>query len=87
MGEKCRGCGMALNGIHGQMSAVTVPGTGRNAKWNYYGGFCCSRACDERACRELEDDMPGHGIESSARHGLSTPARNKIEANWGSGNG
>lgn len=67
---KCRGCGRLLDGDdyrYGGRAFVPhasplIRGPRREAKACHYGGFVCSEACDRRACLNLEQTMPGHGI-------------------------
>lgn len=81
----CRGCGMVLNGEpHYKGKQAVHPRTGKTVPFCFYGGFVCSRTCDERACLEQERSMPGHG--TSQQH-IGTAARERIERNWRSTDG
>jgi hypothetical protein len=83
----CRGCGKVLRGdAHMYGSRAYVPDTtttrtgyDREARRCHYGGFVCSRACDVRACLELERSMPGHGITQKT---VGQSAMRTIERNW-----
>lgn len=77
---KCRGCGMNLVGRPYEMGGTaTHPTTGRPCPVNYYGGFVCSEVCDYRACLELEQSMPGHGIRQTR---VGVLASNHTRKNW-----
>lgn len=76
----CRGCGKPLNGSGRQMDAVTDPDTKKDAKWNHYGGWVCSRQCDYNSSLELERSMPGHMGQNSLSTGSA--AYNSVERNW-----
>lgn len=56
------------------------PETKKLCKINHYGGFVCSRQCDERASLELEDSMPGHGY--NPKRTLGCYARESLRRNW-----
>jgi hypothetical protein len=59
----CRGCGKTLDGKpYFQGGFAYDPDTKKQAKKCYYGGWVCSRRCDEKACLKLEQSMPGHGL-------------------------
>lgn len=75
--QNCRGCGKLLIGKY---PYAYDPKTKKDAKWNYYGGFVCSEACDVRASLELEQSMPGHG---SSQKYISQAAKAKVKSNWG----
>lgn len=77
----CRGCGMLLRGKPYYMGGSAYhPVTGERCPANHYGGFVCSRSCDIRASRELENSMPGHINDPNSR--LSSYAQERIRRNW-----
>ncbi len=77
----CRGCNMALDGkAYCYGGSAYHPTTGDECKSNYYGGYVCSEDCDYKACRELEECMPGAGKGGS----ISNAASARIYKNWGS---
>lgn len=77
---ECRGCGKTLNGDGSQMSAVYDPDTREAAKWNYYGGWVCSRTCDYNSSLELERSMPGHMGQKSLS--IGSESYKSVERNW-----
>lgn len=77
----CRGCGRELRGSpyrKGGRAYYPLNELGI-VRACYYGGWVCSESCDIRACKELEESMPGHGNGS----GLSRETRKRIESKWG----
>lgn len=74
---KCRNCRKDLAGSTKSMYAYN-PITKEPAKWNFYGGWVCSRQCDIQACKELESSMPGAGF---CKH-ISSPAQRQVNINW-----
>lgn len=48
------------------------------AKINWYGGFVCSRTCDEKACLAMQSSFPGVGLATI----IDSNARRHIESNW-----
>lgn len=77
---ECRGCGKLLNGDGSQGSSVYDPDTKKEAKWNYYGGWVCSKQCDYNSSLELERSMPGHMGQN--RLSLGSTSYNSVETNW-----
>lgn len=76
----CRGCGKVLKGKPYYMGGQAyIPGTSKEAKVNYYGGFVCCEACDINASLELERSMPGHGLSQRI---ISRDAQRKVISNW-----
>ncbi len=77
---KCRGCGRTLEGKpYWAGGPAYIPGTRERAKANHYGGWVCSKVCDERACLSMESSFPGVGKAKS----LSQFAKRSIQSNWG----
>lgn len=76
----CRGCRKTLNGDGSQGSSVSDPDTREAAKWNYYGGWVCSRQCDYNSSLRLEQSMPGH--IGQTRLSLGSASYNAVERNW-----
>lgn len=62
----------------GGLAYLPLP-KGDSVKACYYGGWVCSKECDTRACRELEESMPGHGWGS----GISREIRKRLDQVWG----
>lgn len=77
----CRGCGKVLRGSPYFKGGRAYYPLGENGTVHacLYGGWVCSKSCDIRACKELEESMPGHGAGS----GLDSATRRKIEEKWG----
>lgn len=76
----CRGCGRILKGKPYYMGGQAyIPGTNKEAKCNYYGGYVCSESCDIHACLELEQSMPGHGLSQKT---ISSDAQRRVNRNW-----
>lgn len=71
----CRYCNKLL---HGKYPYAVDKKTGKEAKWNYYGGFVCSKGCDINACLEQKLSMPGAGRATS----LNTSEKQKVRENW-----
>lgn len=83
MGDRvvqCRGCRKVLNGDGSQGSSVYDPTTKKDSKWNYYGGWVCSRQCDYNSSLELERSMPGHMGQRDLSPG--SPSYKSIQKNW-----
>jgi len=76
----CRGCGKTLNGDGSQMNSVSDPDTRKDAKWNHYGGWVCSKQCDYNSSLELERSMPGHMGQKNLS--INSPAYLSVERNW-----
>ena len=77
---RCRGCGKKLNGSpYWAGGSAYDPVTGKQAKACYYGGWVCCYNCDFKACLELEQSMPGHGISQKS---LGCFAENRLKKNW-----
>lgn len=69
----CRCCGKALIGKPYYMGGhAYIPKTMELVKVNFYGGFVCSKICDEQASLDLERTMPGH---SPTKRNISMPAQ------------
>jgi hypothetical protein len=77
---KCRGCGKPLKGSGRQMDCVTDPETGKEAKWNYYGGYVCSERCDYNSSLELERSMPGHFGQRNLS--IGSESYKSVKKNW-----
>ena len=56
---KCRGCGDMLYGTPYYMGGDAYTKQGKRAAINHYGGYVCSRFCDEKSSADLENSMPG----------------------------
>lgn len=77
---ECRGCGRPLAGAAYHLGeAAPVLESGERARRCWYGGWVCSRECDESACARLESSQPGSG---GGRGALSGDARRQIAINW-----
>lgn len=74
---RCRGCNRILKGTHIPYWR-DLQGKLHHAKPCFYGGYVCSRQCDEKACIQLESSMPGAG--PAKRPG--TFAMQQIRRNW-----
>jgi len=55
------------------------PRTGELCKINFYGGYVCSQGCDYRSSLELEQSMPGHGVQQKT---IGCIAREHYDQNW-----
>ncbi len=78
----CRGCGKSLMGTPYHFGGDAYdPVTDERCKFNFYGGYVCSRECDVSSSRQLENSMPGHLDDNFSR--LSTFASRSIASNWG----
>ena len=76
---ECRGCRRTLIGKPYYKGGVAYhPETRERLPSNFYGGFVCSRNCDERVCLEMSSSMPGAG---KARF-LNSLERNSVSMNW-----
>lgn len=76
----CRGCNRELSGKPYYMGGSAYdPKTRERCKVNFYGGFVCSRECDYKASRDLEQTMPGHTGRSQT---LSCHAQRSLNNNW-----
>ena len=78
---ECRYCRRKLEGKpyeFGGSAYFLWRGKRHEAKKNWYGGFVCSRRCDEKVCLDLEESMPGAGPATR----VSDFARRQIESNW-----
>lgn len=52
---ECRNCGKKLIGKPYYMGGkAIIPESGEFAKSNHYGGFVCSKKCDEETCFKVE---------------------------------
>jgi hypothetical protein len=72
---------MVLKGKPYYMGGIAYhPVTEERCPVNFYGGFVCSRSCDIKASRELENSMPGHTNDPYSR--LSSYAQERIDNNW-----
>lgn len=77
---KCRGCNRELDGeAYYKGGSAYHPETRERCPSNFYGGFVCSRACDEQSSLELERSMPGHGASQTR---LGSFAQKSLTANW-----
>lgn len=76
----CRGCGKLLNGDGSQGNSVYDPDTKKDAKWNYYGGWVCSKVCDHNSSLELERSMPGHMGQRSLS--IGSQSYKSVKRNW-----
>ena len=75
----CRGCGRVLRGKpYAYGGPAFHPETDEQCPINHYGGYVCSRACDVRACFDLENSMPGH----TGQIRIGDFARERVESNW-----
>jgi hypothetical protein len=75
---ECRGCGHRL--VIGSGGGAYDPETMELAKYNFYGGWVCSRRCDTEVCLRVSSSMPGAGRATS----LNSHEREQVERNWGS---
>lgn len=76
----CRGCRMVLRGKPYYMGGSAYhPQTGKQAKVNFYGGYVCSEVYDRRASLELEQTMPGHGMQQPR---IGQLAQESLNRNW-----
>lgn len=71
----CRYCNKLL---HGKYPYAVDKKTGKEAKWNYYGGFVCSKSCDVSAILQHKSSMPGAGKATF----LNSFEREKVNSNW-----
>lgn len=75
----CRGCGKELIGRAYQFGGSAYdPVTKKRCQINHYGGFVCSRRCDENVSLRVLRSMPGCGD-------AKTPdvfAAQRIRDNW-----
>lgn len=78
--SECRGCGKKLNGDGSQMSSVYDPITKEASRWNYYGGWVCSKTCDYNSSLELERSMPGHRGQQHLI--ICSASYRSVETNW-----
>lgn len=75
----CRGCGRELIGKpYSYGGSAYHPVTKEACKHNHYGGYVCSKACDRRACLELERTMPG----CAGQMRITSYAEEKVRKNW-----
>ena len=59
---RCRGCGRELKGKPYYTGGLAyIPETNERARVNFYGGWVCSRQCDEKVCFEMGSSFPGAG--------------------------
>ena len=78
----CRGCGRKLKGKPYHMGGPAYhPDQGGIIRVCHYGGYVCSRACDIRACIELESSMPRCHTVSEYRQ-LTGASKARINQNW-----
>lgn len=79
---KCRGCRRELRpNSNGEPAVLKANGSySHSAKWNYFGGWVCSRICDYRSCLELEGSMPGHGGQRELSRG--SESLKSVNAHW-----
>jgi len=78
--SECRGCGKYLVGDGSQYNSVYDPDTRKDAKWNYYGGWVCSKKCDYDSSLALERSMPGHMGQRNLS--IGSESYKSVERNW-----
>lgn len=82
--DKCRYCKRTLIGkpycFGGVYAYFREYGSNKRyeAKTNWYGGFVCSKRCDEKACLAMQSSFPGVGKATM----IDGAARRHIESNW-----
>lgn len=75
----CRGCGKVLDGkAYCFGGSAYDPVTRKAAKVNTYGGYVCSRSCDQKASLWQEQSMPGNGRQVR----LSSQTALEIKRRW-----
>lgn len=73
--DECRNCSAPIKSYRD--SAVVIK-TGKQAKWNHFGGWVCSPWCDKTASLDLMSSMPGAGPAKS----LNGAEKESFQSNW-----
>ena len=76
---KCRHCRKTLVGKSYHLGGSAYDSeTGERARVNYFGGYVCSRQCDEAECLRMLSSMPGAGPATR----LDSLTRESVDGNW-----
>lgn len=74
--HQCRNCKTLIS--LSSTGYAEVVSTKKKAKWNWYGGWVCSRNCDEKASMDLQSSMPHAGVCKS----LTGATAESVKRNW-----